>query len=169
MDKSLMNYDVSSIETPSINLNVYDYTSLNLEEVKEYLNSLDKTWFDYLKINTESKIERVVYDYYSTSDYYDLILFINGRLMLEDMPYSYDILIETSEDSVNDYILKSNIQISDQAKIRLTQNIEDKLSKKNNKLLFLKIIKSQFINTVVKNIKDITERQKEMLSIVNGE
>ena len=151
--------------------NVCDYTSIDLEEVRKYINTLDKNWFEYIKVHENTTIEKVCYDYYETCDYYDLILMLNGRDMLYDMAYTSDVLIDSAEDNLKEYEFKmfgnDYESVYTKTRERLKDSIEDNLNKKNLGFLYIKIIKKNYINEVKRNITEIINTQKELFKLLD--
>lgn len=153
------------------NIRVYDYTSIDLNEVKEYLNTLDKSWFEFIKVYDNSKIEKICYDYYNNSDYYDLILFLNGRDMLYDMGYDSDVNLENAENDIRDYEFRvyrnDSESIYKKTRERLINNIIREETEKNLKLLYMKMIKKERIHEVKRKINEILTSQKEMFKLLD--
>lgn len=168
MDKFLMDYDFFKNSSTK----VYDYTSLDFNEVIKYLNSLDKSWFEYVKIYEGTTIEKACYDYYNTTDYYDLLLLLNGREMLNDTPYTSDVLIDNTENELKEYefrVFNDDFEsIVNTTRNRLKDKIENDLNEKNFSLLYIKIIKKNYINEVKKNINDILNTQKDLFSLLDN-
>jgi hypothetical protein len=163
----LLNLDTFEIG----NTKVYDYNSIDLSKVSEYINSLDKSWFEYMKTQPNTNIEKICYDYYDDTDYYDLILFINGRDMLHDMAYDSDTIIDQVENSIKDYefAIFGNDQdsIVNTTRDKLKASIESNQDEKNLKLLYIKLIKKRYINEVKRNIDEIISNQKDMFRLVD--
>ena len=93
MKETLMKYDDFNVFNIKNTLKIKNYTSFDIYKIKELLNSLDKNYFAWIKLNEGSLIESALYDYYGDENLYDLIMFINQRDMLFDMPYSYDVIL----------------------------------------------------------------------------
>lgn len=171
MDKFLLNFDTFEIDNNSNTLKVYDYNSINFNEIKDYLNSLDKNVFEYIKIYDGSKIEKVCYDYYNTADYYDLILFLNNRDMIFDMPYDNDVTVNMSEDMIKDFEFRmfknSKDEIEFSRRNALKSKVENDLTEKNMKLCYIKVIKNDYLNEVKRNIKKIIETQQNMFKLID--
>lgn len=168
MNKDLLNFDNFIINDFSIT----NYNSIDLSEIKNYLNGLPNSWFKYLKIHEGAKIEKVLFDYYNTDDFYDLILFLNNRDMVFDMPYSYDVIIDAVEKDINEYQYKvfgnTVEQLSEKAYEHLKNKLDKHYSSNNEKFIYLRIITSDKIDTVRRKIQNILTTQKEMYSIIEG-
>lgn len=86
---------------------VSDYFSkkIDLYTILEEFTSAG-TLADYVqtyRISDDDKLERISYDIYGTTNYWDILLQINDRLPLFEMPYSLDTIIESSEEFWNNY------------------------------------------------------------------
>ncbi len=55
------------------------------------------------RIADDDKLERISYDIYGTTAYWDLLLQINDKNPLFEMPYSLDTIIDSSEEYWNNY------------------------------------------------------------------
>ena len=86
MDKTL-NYLNFEIYNGLKILKIFDYNSICKNKIKVYLNSLPSNYFKYLKVEQGAKIEKLCFDYYKNTNYYDIILILNNRDMIYDMPY----------------------------------------------------------------------------------
>ena len=155
MKETLMKYDDFNVFNIKNTLKIKNYTSFDIYKIKELLNSLDKNYFAWIKLNEGSLIESALYDYYGDENLYDLIMFINQRDMLFDMPYSYDVILNAIDRSISEY------------EYRVFGNFKKELSEKSNKkLLYLKVIKREYINEVKRRIYEEIETQKEMYSMI---
>ena len=54
--KHTINYDEFVIEESKSNFSVKDYNSVSATKIKSYLNSLDSSYYVYLKIDVGAKI-----------------------------------------------------------------------------------------------------------------
>lgn len=155
----------------STNFNIKDYNSVNTTKIKNYLNSLDNSYFVYLKVEIGSKIEKVCFDYYKNTNYCDLIMLINDRDMIYDMPYSYDILLEAIENDIDRYRSKVFRNTHDKLSDRSYKDLENSLSKEydsaNSKFLYIKAIRNTMIPLVLSNIKEITKNYQNNINLVN--
>ena len=143
-----------------------------LSEIRNYLDSLDDNYYTYLKLTDNVLIEKVIFDYYDTENYYDLILFINNREMLYDMPYSYDIILNNIDKDINAYEYKVfgtlKNELSEKSKSRLVEKLNSEYIENNKKLLYIKIIKKQYINEILRKITYLVETQKELYSLMEN-
>lgn len=170
MDKDLLNFENFIIKTGKSDFSISNYNSIDLSEVRNYLDGLPDFWFTHLKIHEGSKIEKVLYEYYKTDNFYDLILFLNKRDMVFDMPYSYDVIIDAVEKDIAEYQYKvfgnTIDQLSEKASLRLKEKLDNSYSKNNEKYIYLKVITTDKINIVRRKIENILTTQKEMYAIL---
>jgi len=154
------------------NFKIKNYNSFMLSEIRNYLDSLDDNYYTYIKITDNILIEKVIFDYYDTENYYDLILFINNREMLMDMPYSYDIILNNIDKDINAYEYKVfgtlKNELSEKSKSRLIEKLNSEYIENNKKLLYIKIIKKQYINEIMRKITYLVETQKELYSLMEN-
>ena len=154
------------------NFKIKNYNSFMLSEIRNYLDSLDDNYYTYLKLTDNVLIEKVIFDYYDTENYYDLILFINNREMLYDMPYSYDIILNNIDKDINAYEYKVfgtlKNELSEKSKSRLVEKLNSEYIENNKKLLYIKIIKKQYINEILRKITYLVETQKELYSLMEN-
>lgn len=173
MNKELFDLDTFKLQNLENSYEVFNYNSINLSEIKVYLNSLDKNYFVWLKLNEGDTIEKVLHDYYANEDLYDLILLLNDRDMLFGMPYSYDVILNAINNDIQNYEYKvfGNIKngLSEIAISKLKEKLDNEYSENNQKYLYLKVIKLDYINEVRKTVADIIETQKDMYSLLDEE
>lgn len=170
MKETLMKYDDFNVFNIKNTLKIKNYTSFDIYKIKELLNSLDKNYFAWIKLNEGSLIESALYDYYGDENLYDLIMFINQRDMLFDMPYSYDVILNAIDRSISEYEYRvfGNFkkELSEKSNKRLREKLDADYTEKNQKFLYLKVIKREYINEVKRRIYEEIETQKEMYSMI---
>ena len=170
MKETLMKYDDFNVFNVKNTLKIKNYTSFDIYKIKELLNSLDKNYFAWIKLNEGSLIESALYDYYGDENLYDLIMFINQRDMLCDMPYSYDVILNAIDRSISEYEYRvfGNFkkELSEKSNKRLREKLDADYTEKNQKFLYLKVIKREYINEVKRRIYEEIETQKEMYSMI---
>lgn len=170
MKETLMKYDDFNVFNVRNTLKIKNYTSFDIYKIKELLNSLDKNYFAWIKLNEGSLIESALYDYYGDENLYDLIMFINQRDMLFDMPYSYDVILNAIDRSMSEYEYRvfGNFkkELSEKSNKRLREKLDADYTEKNQKFLYLKVIKREYINEVKRRVYEEIETQKEMYSMI---
>ena len=168
--KNILDFGSFDIDVAYKTFKVTNYNSVDLTQVKKMLDGLDKDYFVWLKVNEGDKIEKVLFDYYKTSDYYDLILLVNSREMVFGMPYSYDVVLNAVDVDIQNYEYKVfgslKESLSEKSKSRLVEKIDDQYTSDNKQFLYLKVIKNEHINYVKRKIIDMINTQKDMYSIL---
>lgn len=168
--KNILDFGSFDIDVAYKTFKVTNYNSVDLTQVKKMLDGLNKDYFVWLKVNEGDKIEKVLFDYYKTSDYYDLILLVNNREMMFGMPYSYDVVLNAVDVDIQNYEYKvfGNLKesLSEKSKNRLVEKIDNQYTSDNKQFLYLKVIKNEHINYVKRKIIDMINTQKDMYSIL---
>lgn len=169
--KHTISYNEFVLDNGSSHFNIKDYNSVSLSKIKNYLNSLENYYFVYLKVEVGAKIERVCFDYYNNTNYYDLVMLINDRDMVYDMPYSYDIILEAIEKDIDRYrskVFRNNVdKLSDRSYRDLEESLTNKYNSNNSKFLYIKAIRNSMIPIVISNIKAITNDYQDNVNLVN--
>ena len=89
------------------NFKFFNYNSIDLSEVREYLDSLSSDWLIKVKISEGTTLEKVCQDFYSSQDYNDLIMFLNDRDYLFDYFHLFDVVSELSDRNLEEYYFKA--------------------------------------------------------------
>ena len=173
--------------------NIKRYSSVDLETINNYLNTIDSSWFEYLKIETDQPMESALYSYYHSEDYYDLILLINYRNLIDGIPFSNDKILNDINNDLEEYNIKlfnqgitfNTFTIEPETCIKSRTDNADELQKnrrlgpyqrlklilgyKYNKLnnyhLFLKVPKHKYIHKIINGIRDIITTEQEVLEL----
>lgn len=128
---------------------VSDYRSINMENLRNVINSFPPEYFSYIDISPDVNMEKIALDIYDNADYQDLLYVINDRCPIVDIPYDYDVLVEQTHRRVQDYQKKIRKTLSEKDYKRLYDKYEDEILKENNAKLELKYIKPEFLYEVV--------------------
>ena len=104
MINTLIKYD----KIPIDDYLVSDYTSKDFSNISELEILNDETWFDYYLLKDSETLENVSYKVYSNPDYWDIILLINAKDPLNDLAFSYDMILTSVEQKLIDYQTKYN-------------------------------------------------------------
>lgn len=151
---------------------ITDYTSIDLTEIAEYLASLPKEWIMTVKLNEGAKIETVCKSLYGSTNYIDIILFLNQREQIFDMPMVFDVIEEQTSRTVELYFMNFNSDLSfiDTNEFKnLKEQVLNDLSNQNLKNRYLTVISPTKIAIVQSKINEIIQTQKEMYSILDLE
>ena len=86
------------------------------------------------------------------------------------MPYSYDVILNAIDRSISEYEYRvfGNFkkELSEKSNKRLREKLDADYTEKNQKFLYLKVIKREYINEVKRRIYEEIETQKEMYSMI---
>lgn len=140
MKNKILNYTRETVG----NLSVSDYFSKKIDVYSLFYDT-EINMNDFVSISTladDDKLERITFELYGSTDYWDLILMLNDRNPLFDMPYNFDNVTQSVEEYVRYY---SNIiyYSSPLNEIRTQELIEEwkiKALEKNEKLRFIYVI-----------------------------
>lgn len=93
LKNSIINCDNRIID----NYDVEDYFTLDFTKINEYVLSCPSDWFDWYQLQDNDNIEKVSLDIYGDADYWDILIVINKKNALFDMPYDYDTLLNMAD------------------------------------------------------------------------
>lgn len=99
-DKEEVFFDVNE-QTP---FDVSDYFSKQIFITD--MSSEVENWNEYLdkyRMTDDDKLERISYELYGTTDYWDIIFLLNKRDPLFDMPYNFDTVSDDSTSFLDTY------------------------------------------------------------------
>lgn len=153
MKNSILKYSTEEVD----NFIVTDYQSkkVTINDLFEKANTLG--YLSYYKINDNDKLERISYELYGTTDYWDLLFLLNNKNPLFDMPYYFDTIMSESSEKSSTYIstlyqgsTNFSIRAEELTNTFLNKDIE---TNNNNKTIF--VIKptqmSNFIKLIIDN------------------
>lgn len=108
------------------------------------------------KIADDDKLERISYDIYGTTDYWDILLQLNDKNPLFELPYSLDTIIDGSEEYWNNYanFLYFQAPLNSEILNNLIDEEIEKMKEQNEKYRFLYIIKPTKIQEFLKLLRD---------------
>lgn len=108
------------------------------------------------KIADDDKLERISYDIYGTTNYWDLLLQLNDKNPLFELPYSLDTIIDSSEEHWNNYsnLLYFQAPLIDNVLQTLIDEEIEKMKVQNEKYRFLYIIKTTKMQEFLKLLRD---------------
>jgi hypothetical protein len=112
-------------------------------------------YFTTYKILDNDKIERISYEIYGTTDYWDLLLLINDREALCGITYDFETCTSNVESYINKYEFEiySNNDISDERKTELLDEFYEKYKLRNEMNRYMYIIKPSKIQDFLKILK----------------
>lgn len=137
-------------------LKVSNYKSLNILKIKQFIKDCPSEWFAYVKVLNNTNVEKLAYDIYGSADFWDLLVLINDRSPLFEMPYDFDVIERMTEKMVSDYekyVYKKSLP--EEARERLRNKLASKISDNYESLRVIKYIKPtyvyEFLNELNKN------------------
>ena len=156
MTNTLLNYDLEELDE----FIVPDYFSKKIDLynlIQEF--SSNGTLGEFLltyKIADDDKLERISYDIYGTTNYWDLLLQLNDKNPLFEMPYSLDTVIDSTEEYWNNY--SDFLYFQSPLKSEVLQGLIDaeieNMKEINEKYRFLYIIKPTKMQEFLKLLRD---------------
>jgi hypothetical protein len=148
LKNSVLNFTNRVIENTSIE----DYFTFNAKHIHEFIDTCTKDYFDYYQMQDDDKIERIALELYENPNYWDILLMINGRDALFDMPYNFGTLYEISLSNVNKYAEKfsglSALPADHIEYMRVTY--EEDIREKNEINRVLKIVKPEHMQDFIR-------------------
>ncbi len=164
-------FDTFTLNSKNSTFNIKNYNSMCLNKIKTYLQGLSSKYLLYLKVENDSKIEKICTDYYGTDNYCDLILLINQRDMVFDMAYSNDIVLSAIESDIEQYrnkVFKDPYkQFSKTAYDKLYKKLSDEYYNNNNKFKYIKVINSAHISSVIIDINNIISSYQDNIKLLD--
>jgi hypothetical protein len=103
--------------TNRINAGTYsieDYFTFDTRKVYEFIEACDSSdkldYFDWYQMQNDDKLERISLELYKNADYWDILLLINQKDPLFNMPYNFNTVSNMAEDKAIKYAEKINNQ-----------------------------------------------------------
>lgn len=156
MNNSILNYTLEELDE----FIVPDYFSKKIDiysVLDEFINA--GTLANYVqtyRIADDDKLERISYDIYGTTIYWDILLQMNDKQPLFEMPYSLDTLISGSEEFWNNYsnliYFQAPLQ-SEVLQLLIDEEIE-KMKDQNEVYRFIYVIKPTKLQEFLKILRD---------------
>jgi len=135
---------------------VKNITRFNLlPEIPDKFKSIDFT--EKVKIDDNELIEFISFKLYETTDYWDILLFINNIKNLDELPVDYDILIDRAQREIDIWKNKYrtlSFELTDEAINNKYINILEDLKVKNEKFRFLTYIPVEYMSEIITYIDD---------------
>jgi hypothetical protein len=155
------------------NFKFFNYNSIDLSEVREYLDSLSSDWLIKVKISEGTTLEKVCQDFYSSQNYNDLIMFLNDRDYLFDYFHLFDVVSELSDRNLEEYYFKafgdSLYPFKQNLNLKLDDTVREDLEKQNQDNSYIILIHPLYVSKVNSKIKQILETQKDMYNLLDLE
>ncbi len=147
LKNSIINFDNRTINGYSVE----DYFTINFVKVNEYVLSCPTDWFDWYQLQDNDKLEKIALDIYGDADYWDILLIINKKNALFDMPYDYDTLLNMADYKTAAYekdINKSK-SLPSVTRIAMVNAFKEKYISDNESFRIIKIVRPSKIQAFV--------------------
>lgn len=149
LKNTLQNYDKLDVRMPDIEggnttetYSITDYTSVDHVKVRQFVDGLSPTMFDWYQLQNNSNLEKVALDLYGNPDYWDILVVINHRNPLFELPYDYDTITSMVENKVADYASKVyGDELSARSYDALVENYKTQMVKEAEVFRVIKIVK----------------------------
>lgn len=156
MTNTILNYNLEELDEFIIS----DYFSKQIDLYSILQEFTDAgTLSDYVqlyRIQDDDKIERISYDIYGTTDYWDMLVQLNDKQPLFEMPYNLDALINASSEFWKDYseMLYFQAPLSDSVLQVLIDAEIEKMKELNEVYRFMYIIKPTKLQEFLKILRE---------------
>jgi len=146
LKNTIINFDNSDHTILNTTYSVEDYRSLNLNKILDYIEVCEDNMFDWYQLQNNANLEKVALDLYGNPDYWDILIAINGRNPLLDLPFDFDVLESFSESKAQSYVDKVyGKDLSESTKLELIDSYRKKFQTRNEELRVIRIVKPSMI------------------------
>lgn len=140
------------------NMSVSDYFSKKIDIYSLFFDT-EIDIGEFLTIHTlsdDDKIERLAFDLYKSPDYWDIIVLLNDRNPLFDMPYNFDNVTETVEKFVEKYskIIYYSSPLNEKRTEELLEEWKERIFERNEKLRFIYVVNPSRMSEFVRILRD---------------
>jgi hypothetical protein len=147
MKNSILKYD----DTTSDNYIHKDFTSFDYTKIHEFVDTCQDDIFDYYQMGDNDKMERIAFELYGSTDYWDILLLINDINALYGMPYSYDIIEAAASNRLEKYKAKKpDVIIPDAHSVYMHGAFENIQTQQNEVNRVIKIVKPSRLQDFLK-------------------
>ena len=130
---------------------VSDYFSKDIY-VYDVISEISQFLEIYL-IDNNDQLENISYKLYGTADYWDVLLLVNNRDPLFQMPFDYD-YIENARDKTLESFSNTVSNLTEDKKKEFGEKFLEKLQEENESYRFIYVVKRQNINDVLTLFKE---------------
>lgn len=108
------------------------------------------------EMKDDDRIERVSNKLYGTTDYWDILVLLNGNDPFFDMPYNEDILMKSIENKIDFYqnYVYSNAPLIQEAADKMTARYTEEVLQNNENMRILTIVKPSRMSDFISLLKD---------------
>lgn len=157
MKNTILNYELENVQIDlgfTDDVNVRDYFSKDIK-IFNLFNEHQDLFVTY-QIENDDKIERISYELYGTTDYWDILLMLNDRSPLFEIPYGYDPIHDYAKIQIDIY--RNLIYSHSPLLLARTDNLFDDLSEElldnNETIRTMYIIKPSRMNDFIAVLKE---------------
>jgi hypothetical protein len=122
---------------------VEDYFTFDLKKILDHVASCTEDFFEYYQMQDDDKLERVALELYGNANYWDILLLINGKDALFDLPYNFDTLASFAEEKAKSYAVEVSelLTLSDAHVAQMQEIYEEKNRVRNEEMRIVRIVK----------------------------
>lgn len=142
---TLVNFDTVEVDNYIVN----DYFSKDIR-ISD-LFTFKENFFSIYKVSDDDRIERISFELYGTTDYWDILVMINNMDPLFDMVYKYDIVENNISEKISMYenLIYSHPPLDSDTLEKIKLNTESVTMKENESKRNIYVVKptkmSEFI------------------------
>lgn len=158
MKNTILKFDSREGEIDGKKYNVPDYFSKDID-VKKFFDSMPDvgSFYIFRKIDNNDKLERITFDYYENTDYWDIILMINGMDPLVSMPMEDDVILKEADDFINyffnEYYFRDKVSITGEREKFLEEYYTQKFMELVDKNRYIKLVPPQKMPQLIDRLK----------------
>jgi hypothetical protein len=150
MKNTIITYNKRDIDEYSVS----DYFSKNIS-IADILFQYPNLLAIYNTTNGD-KLERISYELYGTTNYWDILLMLNKRDPLFEIPYDFDIIYDLTEAQLAKYVeLSSSIELTDERKEAIREQIFQEAQEANESYRTLYVVKKDKIGDALFILKSL--------------
>ena len=151
MQNTLIKFDTKEVDDYIVS----DYFSRKINLYSIITDDVKKEYFVTYQIQDNDKIERISYEIYKTTDYWDLLILINSLDTISDMPYDFDTYTGSTDDFLNPYYnsIYSNSPLNAQRLQELKDEFYETKRISNEKFRYINVIRPSKMQDFLKLIK----------------
>lgn len=120
-----------------------DYFTFDLKAILDHVENCTEDYFEWYLMKDDDKLERIALELYNNADYWDILLIINGKDALFDLPYNFDTLSSFAEEKAHAYReeVSELLTLSDAHVEQMVAVYEEQFRKENEENRALRIVK----------------------------
>jgi len=100
----------------------------------------DNFTFDTYLVDDDEYIEGISWRLYETTDYWDVLMFLNGITNFYDLPKNFNVVVERTMSKVDKWNQFSNKKLSEEEKEKKYKELLDKENEKNERFRHIKYL-----------------------------